>query len=62
MDKNAFGGPLYRKLRAYGASDFYAFHMPGHKRLMGEFENPFQIDITEIDGLTICIIRRMTGC
>lgn len=50
MDKNAFGGPLYRKLRAYGASDFYAFHMPGHKRLMGEFENPFQIDITEIDG------------
>ena len=50
MDKNAFAGPLYRKLRAYGASDFYAFHMPGHKRLMGEFENPFQIDITEIDG------------
>ena len=50
MDKNAFGGPLYRKLRAYGASDFYAFHMPGHKRLMGKFENPFQIDITEIDG------------
>ena len=45
-----FGGPLYEKLAAYGASDFYAFHMPGHKRLMGEFENPFQIDITEIDG------------
>lgn len=50
MDKNAFGGPLYEKLAAYGASDFYAFHMPGHKRLMGKFENPFQIDITEIDG------------
>ncbi len=45
-----FGGPLYEKLAAYGASDFYAFHMPGHKRLMGKFENPFQIDITEIDG------------
>lgn len=48
--QDKFGGPLYEKLAAYGASDFYAFHMPGHKRLMGEFENPFQIDITEIDG------------
>lgn len=48
--QDEFGGPLYEKLAAYGASDFYAFHMPGHKRLMGEFENPFQIDITEIDG------------
>ena len=48
--QDKFGGPVYEKLAAYGASDFYAFHMPGHKRLMGEFENPFQIDITEIDG------------
>ena len=48
--QDKFGGPLYEKLAAYGASDFYAFHMPGHKRLIGEFENPFQIDITEIDG------------
>ena len=48
--QDKFGGPLYEKLATYGASDFYAFHMPGHKRLMGEFENPFQIDITEIDG------------
>ncbi len=51
MDRQEkFGGPLYEKLSAYGQSDFYAFHMPGHKRLVGEFENPFQIDITEIDG------------
>ena len=48
--QNRFGGPLYEKLAAYGESDFYAFHMPGHKRLLGEFENPFRIDITEIDG------------
>ena len=48
--QDKLGGPLYEKLAAYGASDFYAFHMPGHKQLMGEFENPFQIDITEIDG------------
>lgn len=49
-EKKAFGGPLYEKLRAYGESDFYAFHMPGHKRLLGAFENPFGIDISEIDG------------
>lgn len=41
---------LYEKLKNYGASDFYGFHMPGHKRRMGQFENPFQWDITEIDG------------
>ena len=23
---------LYKKLEAYGKSDFYPFHMPGHKR------------------------------
>ena len=45
-----FGGPLYRKLQAYGESDYYGFHMPGHKRIMGNFENPYRFDITEIDG------------
>ena len=25
---------LYEKLTAYGNSDYYAFHMPGHKRNM----------------------------
>ncbi len=45
-----FGGPLYRSLKKYGDSDYYAFHMPGHKRQLGLFENPYQIDITEIDG------------
>ncbi len=39
----------------YGNSDFYPFHMPGHKRQyrnegVKEFPNPFSIDITEIDG------------
>ena len=37
-------------LKEHAAKKPVAFHMPGHKRLMGEFENPFQIDITEIDG------------
>lgn len=40
---------LYEKLLAYGKSDAYPFHMPGHKRQIRDFENPFTIDITEID-------------
>ena len=50
---------LYEKLKIYGKSDAYPFHMPGHKRntkLMKElmdrdqFFLPYEIDITEIDG------------
>lgn len=38
-------------LEAYGASDAYPFHMPGHKRQkLGSSWLPEQIDITEIDG------------
>lgn len=43
---------LMERLTAYGASDYYGFHMPGHKRnidLCGGV-SPYQIDITEIDG------------
>ena len=43
-------GPLYEKLKAYGQSDYYGFHMPGHKRRMGDGGNPYQMDITEICG------------
>ena len=43
---------LYKKLEEYGKSDFYPFHMPGHKRnplsVAGDF--PVQKDITEIAG------------
>ena len=43
---------LYKKLENYGKSDFYPFHMPGHKRnkacVKGDF--PLERDITEIDG------------
>ena len=43
---------LYRKLEDYSWSDYYPFHMPGHKRnlesVRGEF--PFERDITEIEG------------
>jgi len=46
---------LLKKLMEYGKSDFYPFHMPGHKRQCEErfamnFPNPFYIDITEIEG------------
>lgn len=43
---------LYGKLKKYGQSDYYGFHMPGHKRNIeiAEMDNPFLIDITEIDG------------
>lgn len=43
---------LYDKLTAYGKSDYYPFHMPGHKRNTECFHmgNPYEIDITEIDG------------
>lgn len=42
--------PLLNQLISYSRSDMYPFHMPGHKRNGGEFPNPFQIDITEIEG------------
>ena len=46
---------LLERLKEYGKSDFYPFHMPGHKRQWEEsfcekFTNPFSVDITEIDG------------
>lgn len=34
----------------YGKTDYYPFHMPGHKRREFTFPNPYCIDITEIDG------------
>ena len=46
---------LYEKLSGYAQSDYYGFHMPGHKRnkMIMEEEFPFHIDITEI------VIRRI---
>lgn len=43
---------LYESLRAYGESDYYPFHMPGHKRnpLGGPMAGIYKLDITEIDG------------
>ena len=43
---------LYKKLIEYSNEDYYAFHMPGHKRNpdFAENESPYKYDITEIDG------------
>ena len=43
---------LYEKLKKYGQSDYYPFHMPGHKRNLTMLPkwNPYEMDITEIDG------------
>lgn len=37
-------------LTQYSRSNAYPFHMPGHKRQKSGLLNPYQIDITEIDG------------
>ena len=42
---------LYEKLETYGKSDYYPFHMPGHKRREYlDMKSPYYYDITEIEG------------
>ena len=43
---------IYEKLKAYSDSDYYGFHMPGHKRKMhmSWAVDPYSVDITEIEG------------
>lgn len=43
---------LYDKLACYAESDYYGFHMPGHKRNRNVTAAglPYELDITEIDG------------
>ena len=44
---------LYEMLRAYAKSDYYGFHMPGHKRndkILGLNTGllPYRLDITDL--------------
>ena len=50
--KNQEKEGLCEKLYKYGHSDYYGFHMPGHKRNDHFMKNslPYRMDITEIDG------------
>lgn len=43
---------LFNSLKEYGSSDFYPFHMPGHKRNpeSGPLAAFYQLDITEVEG------------
>ncbi|MCD7765991.1 MAG: PLP-dependent transferase [Lachnospiraceae bacterium] len=41
---------LLDQLTEYASSDAYPLHMPGHKRQMRLIQDPYSIDITEIDG------------
>lgn len=43
---------LYKKLTDYSRTDYYGFHMPGHKRggILTGCDLPYAIDITEIEG------------
>lgn len=45
-------GELYRRLKDYSRTDYYPYHMPGHKRqFCGELPREImEIDITEING------------
>ena len=43
-------GTLTDRLKAYAQSDMYPLHMPGHKRNLAWNINPYDYDITEIDG------------
>lgn len=51
-EKKREPGLLYDSLFRYGKTDFYPYHMPGHKRrgIIDGFSDFFRIDITEIDG------------
>ncbi len=43
---------LYKELKEYNKENYYPMHMPGHKRNIKllNMDNPYSIDITEIDG------------
>ena len=43
---------IYDNLKDYSDSDYYGFHMPGHKRNLDMLKStvPYKIDITEIEG------------
>ena len=45
-------GILYEKLKNYRNSDYYGFHMPGHKRnpVFADILPGCEMDITEISG------------
>ena len=49
---NNLSDSLYKRLVKYSDSDYYPFHMPGHKRNTDIIDmiSPYKIDITEIEN------------
>lgn len=63
---------IYDRLVEYSSTDYYPFHMPGHKRNSNiiSMVNPYSIDITEIDGfdnlhqpedIILALMNRISG-
>ena len=52
---------LLKQLIQYTESEYYPFHMPGHKRRMPReleaLESTAKLDITEIDGFDLSLIH-----
>ena len=51
---------LYKKLESYGQSDYYPFHMPGHKRNKASSAGEFLLRETlrRFPGLIIFIMQK----
>ncbi|GHU44006.1 hypothetical protein FACS1894111_10560 [Clostridia bacterium] len=60
MNIESFFSKLRTDLMRLQQSDYYPFHMPGHKR-MGEFVNPWGRDSEEIDGVCNVLKSRRKG-
>ena len=55
---------LYEKLEAYGKSDYYGFHMPGHKRNSDVTRANFtimELILQRLKDLIIFIMRRRSS-
>jgi len=50
---------IFDKLKAYSDSDYYAFHMPGHKRNLDLMDGTSTGSILQrLMALMICIMQR----
>lgn len=54
--------PLLERLEAYGRTDVYPFHMPGHKRRLGPKEKDIYMRwiLRKLMDLTICMNRKVS--
>ena len=48
--EHTYESGLDKRLAAYAKTDYYPFHMPGHKRRLNAESDAYQTDITEIEG------------